>query len=397
MAILRAQSPLLRRGIAEMPIVTLMGPRQSGKTTLARSTVPEWTYVNLEQLDVRARAIEDPRGFLEQLGKGVILDEVQHAPDLLSYIQVRVDELGGNGHYLLTGSHNLLMLRQVSQSLAGRTYIHELLPLSAAELHGAGLLPDAVDDWIFRGGYPRLYEETSDAAGPRNPVPWLLSYIQTYIERDVRQVIDLRNVDRFGKFLQIAAGRIGQLWNQTSVANDVGVDAMTINSWLNVLQASYIVFRLQPHHQNFTKRLVKTPKVYFHDTGLACALLGLRNKEELATHWARGVLFENAVIADRIKAAYNKGDRPQVYFWRDKHGHEVDLLEEGTRRQVVELKSASTLNNAMFDGLANYRKLYGGDADYSVVYTGPFSTARDDMKAMNWREFVLGELRDGKE
>jgi predicted AAA+ superfamily ATPase len=384
MKIQRTQGPLLRQGIAEMPIVTLMGPRQSGKTTLARQELPDWTYVNLEQLDMRDRAIQDPRGFLEQYGKRVILDEIQHAPDLLSYIQVRVDELGGNGHYVLTGSHNLLMLRQVSQSLAGRTYIQVLLPLSATELGTAGLLPQELDEWIFKGGYPRLYEQA------RDPVPWLLSYIQTYIERDARQVIDLRNVDLFGKFLQIAAGRIGQLWNQSSVATEVGVDAMTINSWMNVLVTSYVVFKLQPHHENFTKRVVKSPKLYFHDTGLACALLGMRKAEDLSLHWARGALYENAIIADRMRSAYNKGDRPNQYFWRDNHGMEVDLLEDGPRRHLIELKSASTPGASMFKGLAKYRELYAREADYTLVHNGPHESERDGMRAMNWRPFLIG-------
>lgn len=380
----REQGPLLKRGVSEMPIVTLMGPRQSGKTTLVRHQFPGWAYVNLEQLDLRGQAIADPRGFLDRLGKGVILDEVQHAPDLLSYIQVRVDELGGNGHYILTGSHNLLMLRQVSQSLAGRTYIQELLPLSATELLAARLLPGPVDEWIFRGGYPRLYGPGID------PSSWLLSYIQTYIERDARQVLDLRNLDHFAKFLRIAAGRIGQLWNQAAVANEVGVDAMTINSWMNVLVTGYIVFKLQPHHENFTKRLVKSPKLYFHDTGLACALLGLRKAEDLAAHWARGALFENAILADRIKSAYNKGHRPDLYFWRDSRGLEVDLLEDGPRRQLIELKSASTLHPAMFEKLGKYRKLYNRDADYTLVYDGPHDGERDGIRFLNWRSFLTG-------
>ena len=382
MKIVRDQSSILLRGVAEMPIVTLMGPRQSGKTTLARQQLPDWTYVNLEQLDMRDEAIRDPRGFLEQFGERVILDEVQNAPNLLSYIQVRVDELGGNGHYVLTGSHNLLMLRHVSQSLAGRTYIQVLLPLSASELDAGNALPADLDAWIFRGGYPRLYEQ------PRDPAPWLLAYIQTYIERDARQVIDLRNVDLFAKFLQIAAGRVGQLWNQASVASEVGVDAMTINSWMNVLVTSYIVFKLQPHHENFTKRIVKSPKLYFHDTGLACALLGMRKVDDLSRHWARGALYENAIIADRMKSAYNRGERPNQYFWRDNHGMELDLLEDGPRRHLIELKSSSTLDASMFRSLNKYRELFKREADYSVVYNGPHESERDGMRAMNWRNFL---------
>lgn len=379
----RLQADLLLRGVAEMPVVTLMGPRQAGKTTLARTILPDWTYVNLEQLDHRAQATSDPRGFLEYHGNRVIIDEVQHVPDLLSYIQVRVDELGGSGHYVLTGSHNLMLLRQVSQSLAGRTYIQELLPLSAVELDAAGMLPDDVDEWIFRGGYPRLYER------PRNPAPWLLSYIQTYVERDVRQVIDLRRVDLFGKFIRIAAGRIGQLWNQASVATEVGVDAMTINSWMNVLATSYIVFKLQPHHENFTKRLVRSPKLYFHDTGLACALLGLQRKEELASHWARGALFENAIIADRYKAVRNQGQRPAMYFWRDSHGLEVDLLEEGPVRKLTEIKSAATTTAAMFNNIRKYRDLFPREAKCALVYAGPDGPSRDGIRVMNWRSCVL--------
>lgn len=377
---------MLLKSVAEMPVVTLMGPRQAGKTTLARSVLPGWTYVNLEQLDHRTHATEDPLGFLDHHGRQVIIDEVQHAPDLLSYIQVRVDEQGGNGHYVLTGSHNLMLLRQVSQSLAGRTYIQELLPLSAAELHGAGLLPDDVDHWIFRGGYPRLYEQQ------RDPAPWLLSYIQTYVERDVRQVIDLRHVGLFSKFIQIAAGRIGQLWNQASVATEVGVDAMTINSWMSVLETSYIVFKLQPHYENFSKRLVKSPKLYFTDTGLACALLGLQGPEELALHWARGALFENALIVDRLKALRNAGRRPNLYFWRDSHGLEVDLLEDGPTRRLTEIKSSTTTTASMFTSLRKYRALYPREAECTVVYAGTDGAPRDEVRVLNWKSYVLETL-----
>jgi predicted AAA+ superfamily ATPase len=378
----RDQAHLLLKGVAEMPVVTLMGPRQAGKTTLARDVLPEWSYVNLEQLDHRTQAIEDPVGFLDHYGPQLIIDEVQHAPDLLSYIQVRVDELGGNGHYVLTGSHNLMLLRQVSQSLAGRTYIQELLPLSAAELDAAGLLPDNVDQWIFRGGYPRLYEQ------PRDPAPWLLSYIQTYVERDVRQVIDLRNVSLFSKFIQIAAGRIGQLWNQASVATEVGVDANTINSWMSVLETSYIVFKLQPHFENFTKRLVKSPKLYFSDTGLACALLGLQTPDDLARHWARGALFENAIIVDRYKAALNKGRRPNLYFWRDSHGVEIDLLEDGPTRKLTEIKSGSTITSAMFNSLHKYRELYPRKVECALVYSGSDGPPRDGIRVLNWKQYM---------
>jgi predicted AAA+ superfamily ATPase len=387
MYIPRIQSALLQRGVNDMPVVTLMGPRQAGKTTLAREQLPNWKYVNLEQLDQRNHASADPRGFLEQHGKGVIIDEVQHVPELLSYIQVRVDELRGNGHYILTGSHNLLMLRQVSQSLAGRTYIQHLPPLSAIELERAGALPEVLNEWIFRGGYPRLYEEA------RDPTPWLLAYIQTYVERDARQVIDLRNVDLFSKFLQIAAGRIGQLWNQSSVANDVGVDANTINSWMNVLETSYITFRLQPHFENFTKRLVRSNKVYFHDTGLACALLGIRSAAEITSHWARGVLFENAIIADRNKVAMNSGQLPRSYFWRDPKGREVDLLEDRQPRILTEIKSAATITPTHVQSMLDYKALYKGPLKAQCVYTGETRRIQNEVELINWRDYVT--LRSG--
>lgn len=381
----REMTTLLRTGVREMPVVTITGPRQSGKTTLVRETLPKYGYVNLERKDLREEALADPVGMLERLGDKVILDEVQHAPDLLSYIQVRVDEKRKNGQYVLTGSQNLLLLEKVSQSLAGRTHVLHLLPLSARELHRAGLLDNDPWAWVHKGGYPAM------AAGPARRGNWLQSYIETYVQRDVRQVLNVQDLDRFGRFITLCAARTGQLWNQGSVATELGVDATTINRWLSLLQSSYIVFKLQPHHRNYNKRLVKTPKLYFHDTGLACNLLGIPSPSALALHWMKGPLLENAIMADRLKARYNAGLAPGLSFWRDNHGHEIDLLEEGNPMHAVEVKAGSTLTTDMRAGLEWYRDLTGEAPRCTLVYLGDVSSTRNGIAVANWRKFLTGK------
>lgn len=371
--------PVLKRSLRDIPVLTLTGPRQSGKTTLVKTLAKGARYVNLEFPDERERAISDPRGFLADLGGKAIIDEVQHVPQLISYLQGLVDERPGNGQYVLTGSHNLQLMERVAQSLAGRTLIHELMPFSAAELARANALPSRVNDWLLKGGYPRLYDKSE------NPSTWLRSYLRTYVERDMRQIITVRDLNTFNRFLALCAGRIGQLLNYTALATETGVDVKTAQHWISALEASYILFRLPPHHRNFNKRVVRTPKLYFHDTGVACALLGIRTAGTLTTHFTRGALFENMVVTEVLKDRLNRGLPPELYFWRDKTGHEVDLLIDDPEEPcVIEVKGSRTVHSSMLDGLSYHRALNKHGARYLLLHEGSASWDREGIEVRNW-------------
>lgn len=385
--IVRELTRLLRKAVKDIPVVTLTGPRQSGKTTLVQGTLRGYRYVNLEFLDNRARALADPRGFLEDLGDKVVIDEVHHVPELFPYIQGRVDQRKKNGLYVLTGSQNFQLLAKVTQSLAGRTYIYELLPLSARELNAAGKLPAELEEWLVKGCYPRLYDKQ------RQTEMWKRAYLRTYVERDLRQVINVKDLTLFNRFLALCAGRVGQLLNYSALANEIGVDMKTAQQWLSVLETSYIVFRLPPHHRNFNKRVVKTPKLYFHDTGLACSLLGIRNANELRSHYARGPLFENMVVAEVMKQRINQGLEPAMYFWRDNIGNEVDLLIDDPHDQrVIEIKSSYTANPSALKGLRYHKALNEAKALYQLVYAGDDRWSSDNIRVIGWRE-MLGAAR----
>jgi len=356
----------LRAAAREYPVVTVMGPRQSGKTTLVRTVFPDKPYFLLEYPDVRAAAAADPRGFLGQARGGAILDEIQRLPDLLPYVQGLVDEAGRPGMFILTGSHQPRLHEAISQSLAGRTAMLALWPFSLAELRRYR------QDWrafelVVKGFFPRLHEE---ALEPRR---FFNGYLQTYVERDVRALINLRDLSQFQRFLVLLAGRVGQVVNFSSLSNDVGVSATTIRSWLSVLKASYVVFELPSFHANVRKRIVKSPKIYFTDVGLAAFLLGIRTEEQAARDPLRGSLYENLVIADVVKGALNRGIRPELYFYRDSHGNEVDLLiREGRRLVPVEIKSAATFSTDFLKGLERFRALgLDGVAPGAVLYDGP--------------------------
>lgn len=334
------------------PIVTLTGPRQSGKSTLLRHAFPNYKYVSLEDPDMRLFATDDPRGFLKTYPDKTIIDEAQRVPALFSYIQTHTDKEGREGMYLLAGSHNFLLMENINQSLAGRTAILKLLPFSHAEMKESEILPRTVDDEIFNGGYPRLYDK--DIA-PSDYYPF---YIQTYVERDVRLMKNIGDLSKFIRFIKLCAGRIGQLLNLSSLANECGVAVSTISTWISVLEASYICYLLKPDHNNYAKRLVKTPKLYFYDTGLACSLLDIRTAEQVSTHFLRGGLFENLVINEFVKQAYNKGEEPNLTFWRDSTGNEVDLLQyiDG-KPYAYEIKSGATYSPDFFKGIAKWAKL----------------------------------------
>jgi len=363
----------------KFPVITITGPRQSGKTTLCKSVFSQYAYVSLENPDTREFAQSDPKGFLDTYTGNLIIDEAQHVPELFSYIQGIVDEKKQTGQFILSGSQNFLLLEKISQSLAGRVYVFHLLPLSYAELKNENVKD--LKDAIFYGGYPRLFDAN---IAPKDFFP---SYIQTYLERDVRNMINLRDLNLFNAFLKLCAGRIGQLFNANSLSTEIGVDAKTIQNWISILEKSFVVFRLYPWHENFNKRVIKTPKLYFYDTGLACGLLGIKSVEELELHFAKGGLFENFIILEKMKLKLNMGEQADLFFWRDSHGNEIDVLEtKGNTQVVTEIKSAKTLKNDFFKGLQWYEKIA---KKYSIkkqlVYGGDDNQKRTEAEVISWR------------
>ncbi|HJD62302.1 MAG TPA: ATP-binding protein [Rickettsia endosymbiont of Degeeriella rufa] len=342
------------------PVLGITGPRQSGKTTLAKILFPHLAYVSLENLDTRIQAQQDLRSFLANYQNGAIFDEVQHVPELLSYLQGVVDELSQKGRYVITGSQNFSLSHHISQSLSGRIGMVTLLPLSLSELKEAEN-PLAS---IFKGGYPLLHNLNM------HPLDFYPSYIQTYIERDVRQLKNIENFNRFQTFLKLCAGRIGQIVNFSSLALDCGISHTTARQWLGILEASYIIFFLQPFYKNFNKRLIKMPKLYFYDTGIACTLLGLEKEQQLETHYLKGSLYENLVILELLKGRLNLGLPANFYFWKDKSGHEIDFVAEwGGTIKAVEIKFNSTFQPDYIKNLNYFYKLDPNIESY-LVYNG---------------------------
>ncbi|MFH1379972.1 MAG: ATP-binding protein [bacterium] len=364
------------------PVTAIMGPRQSGKTTLTRMIFPNKAYASLEDLETREFAQKDPRAFLSHYSKGCIIDEVQRVPSLLSYIQTYVDKYPKKtGLFILTGSQNILMLEGISQSLAGRIALFKLLPLSIAELSHSKYKIKDLEDVLWNGMYPRLYNKKLK---PHEIYPY---YIQTYIERDVRLIKNITDLGAFHRFLKLCAGHIGQIVNVSSLGNDCGITHNTAKAWLSILESSYIIFLIQPHYKNFKKRLVKMPKLYFYDTGLACSLLGIHAKEQVSTHYLKGGLFESFVFSEMIKTRFNRGIEHQYYFWRDKTGNEIDCIyEKGATLIPVEIKSGKTINNYFFKGINFFNKLSGNSPKNSfLVYGGTNNQVRSSCTILSWK------------
>ncbi len=363
------------------PVIALTGPRQSGKTTLVKQLFSSThQYVNLENLDQRDFAQKDPRAFLESHSKGLIIDEAQNAPDLFSYIQTNVDENEVAGRFILTGSQNFLLHDKIFQSLAGRVAIFNLLPFSMRELLSQGYQITSLEEILFKGSYPRIVAKGLEAS------TWSANYLKTYIERDVRKMKNIQNLALFQSFLKMCAARSGQLLDLTSLSNDCGISHSTARGWISLLEASFIVFLLRPHHKNFNKRLVKSPKLFFYDTALLCYLLNIESPQQLQSHYLRGGIFESFVISDIIKNRLNQNKEPSVYFWRDQRGNEIDcLLEDKSMLKAIEIKSSKTINSSFFSGLNYWAKLANDISFRSfLVYGGQDEQKRSDIDVINW-------------
>ena len=363
--ITRAITKVLEKSARQYPVVTVLGPRQSGKTTLAKSTFPEYAYANLEDPELRLLARNDPKEFLERFAAPVIIDEVQRVPELLSYIQVRVDETpDAKGSYVLTGSQQLNLRATITQSLAGRTALLKLLPLALTELAAAGISRTR-DEYIFEGFMPRHYNEDLD------PVSLYRNYYETYVERDVSQLLSLRNRPAFELFLKLLAGRIGQVVNLHALSGEVGVSSTTLKEWVSVLEASFVVFRLPPYFENFGKRFIKSPKLYFTEIGLAAYLLEIRSSSHVARDPLLGNLFENMVVIEALKARYNSGCDADMYFFRDQSGFEVDLVKSEHRQLTpIEIKAARTFSPDFISALKKFSALSDRVTDGAVIYAG---------------------------
>jgi predicted AAA+ superfamily ATPase len=376
----RDAEPTIRKLLPSFPIVTITGPRQSGKTTLAQSIFSQKPYFSFEDPDIRRIAHDDPRGFLSQIPEGAVLDEVQRIPDMLSYLQTHVDKSTQTGLFLLTGSQHFGLLSTISQSLAGRTAFIDLLPFCLNELEQGGIRPLNLDQMLLTGGYPPIYDRNI------SPDTWMPAYVTAYLERDVRQLLNVHDLDTFQRFVRLCAGRSGQILNLSSLATDCGITHNTAKSWISVLEASFILFQLRPHHANFRKRLVKSPKIYFYDSGLLCWLLGIHNIDQLQTHPLRGSIFETFVISELKKNLFNRQLSAKLYFWRDSNGREVDaILDFGDKLMPIEIKSGQTINRDFFTGLEHWLSLAGDKAfSPALIYGGTQNQNRKGIRILGW-------------
>lgn len=364
--------------------IAILGPRQSGKTTLAQYVFPQHSYVSLEDFDKRLQATDDPRSFLAQYSNdhGIILDKIQHAPHLLSYIQTIIDKEKKKGYFIITGSQNILVNEAVTQTLAGRIAIMTLFPLSIHELQQANLLNNTIEEFVFKGMYPRIYDEQI----PSEKLYY--NYIRSYIERDVREIKNILDLGLFQRFLQLCAGRIGQELNYSSLANDCGIDHKTAKAWISLLEATYIIFLLPPYYRNISKTLTKSPKLYFVDTGIACSLLNIKSPNDLYSHFARGGIIESFFVADFFKQFYNLDKKPTLYFWRDLQGNEVDcVLEKSLSLIPIEIKAGQTVSKDYFKQFDYWQEHVGGSPKTNfVVYTGKESAQWSKGNVVGWQD-----------
>jgi predicted AAA+ superfamily ATPase len=367
--------------ITEYPVVTILGPRQSGKTTLAKFFLDSYEYSNLEDPSARDFAKEDPKAYLDQFKSKVIIDEIQRVPELLSYIQVIVDNEKINGRFVLTGSHQLQLQESITQSLAGRTAILKLLPFSISELNQANITFDNFEDYCFKGFLPKVHDQVI------RPTTLYSNYYQTYIERDVKLLVNIKDLSLFEKLIKLMAGRAGQLIDYNSLSSAVGVDAKTIKGWLSTLEASFIIFKLPPFYENFGKRVIKSPKYYFTDVGLLCFLLGIENKEQVRRDPLVGNIFENLVVIECLKEQYNKGKISNLYFFRDTNGNEVDIVFQNGRELVpIEVKSSSTFNTKFLKGINRFQDISEKSTEGFVVYSGDFRPKTQKYSVLNFHD-----------
>ena len=375
----RTITELALKLVDQYPVLTISGPRQSGKTTLAKAIFPEYDYVNLEHPAERDFAFNDPQGFLNKYSDKTIIDEFQRVPELTSYLQVHVDEQKKMGMYILTGSNQFEYMTNISQSLAGRTAILKLLPFSYSELFGNK--EEDLMAFLQKGSYPVLYDREMEIE------VFFTSYVETYLQRDVRQLINVRDLTQFENFLKLCAGRTGQILNYTGLSNDSGVDVRTIKQWLSVLQASFIIHLLPPYYNNWGKRIMKSPKLYFYDTGIVCNLLGISKPEYLAKHPLRGEIFETYVFSELVKSLYNQGRRSNLYYWRSSNNHEVDFIaDRGTGLNIIEVKFNATPRKALFKNLRNMQKLSEQVDKSYLVYSGNLWEERYGSKLTGYQE-----------
>jgi len=370
----------------EFPIIAILGPRQSGKTTLSQSVFPEYKYISLEDIDHRDFAMNDPRGFLNKYNKNIIFDEIQRVPQLMSYLQTHVDKMKENGKIIITGSHNFFLMEQISQSLAGRVGITKLLPFSIQELSNG---KQSLDSHIFMGSYPRIYDQNI------RPEVFYKNYISTYIEKDIRQIKQVTKLDLFMKFMRLLAGRTGQELNLSTISEECGVSHNTVSEWISILEASFLIYKLKPYHKNYNKRLVKNSKIYFTDTGLVCSLLGIRKQEELDYHFLKGNIFETYVLSEFIKGCYNTGEKFELYYWRDNHKKEIDLIIDfGINKFGIEVKRSETIQEKYFSGLTYWKNLSNTESkNMYLIYGGTDNHIRNEMNVIGWDSIFEGIIK----
>ena len=375
----------IKNYISKFPIITVTGVRQCGKTTLLRESLPTYTYVSLEDPDVRSFAADDPRGFLNTYKAPCIFDEIQRVPEMFSYLQTKVDESGKMGEYILSGSHNFLLMQSISQSLAGRTALLTLAPFSVSELKAAGRLPEKTTELMLKGFYPAIYARSLE------PSEYFPSYIRTYIDRDIRLIRNIPDSDTFIKFVKLLAARSGQVINRTELSNACDISVPTVRAWMSVLSQSYVIFELPVYHKNFSKRLVKSPKIYFYDTGLLCFLLGIESEAQLNESPNKGAVFETMVVSEYMKYAYSRAKEPACYYWRDSNQNEVDLLiEENGKLKIFEIKSGTTMDRKYLKGLKKFADIAGIDmSDAACIYDGAVNAHGEAGSFVRFTDFLF--------